>query len=89
MKTSERKNSVYVRCGLMSEMKPGETARVAGINISGAMRRRLQDLGLVEGTRIECVLCGSRGGPKAFLIRGAVIAVRCCDSRRVTISRTI
>ncbi len=70
----------------MSEMKTGEKGKVTKIEISGAMRRRLQDLGLIEGTCVECVQDRPCGGPNAYLIRGAVIAIRSCDSRMIHIS---
>ena len=46
------------------------------------MRRRFLDIGLVENTLVCCVGKSPSGDPKAYLIRGAVIAIRsddCCD----------
>ena len=50
------------------------------IETQGAMRRRLQDIGLISGTRVECVGVSPLGDPAAYLIRGAVIALRREDS---------
>jgi ferrous iron transport protein A len=47
------------------------------------MRRRLLDIGLIENTRVECLGRSPGGDPAAFLIRGAVIAVRDQDGRDV------
>jgi len=58
----------------------GEKAKVKEIRTSGDMYRRFLDIGLIKGTEIECVLVGVGGDPKAFLIRGAVIAIRNDDS---------
>ncbi len=44
------------------------------------MRRRLQDIGLIEGTKVEMYTKSPSGDPIAFLIRGAVIALRTEDS---------
>ena len=60
---------------LLREMKPGEKARI----ISMPDSRRLNDLGLTKGTIVECVPKAPFGDPKAFRIRGAVIASRSCD----------
>jgi ferrous iron transport protein A len=49
------------------------------------MRRRLQDLGLVEGARVECVGRSPGGDPSAYLICGAVIAIRAQDGRNVLV----
>lgn len=71
------------RC--LNEIKPGETAVVRSLRVHGSMRRRLLDIGLVEGTRVECVGVSPMGDPAAYLIRGAVIAIRSADSRNVLI----
>ena len=38
--------------------------------------KRLMDLGLIENTRVTFVGGSGFGSPKAFLIRGAVLALR-------------
>lgn len=69
----------------LNEIKPGETAVVKSLRAHGSMRRRLLDIGLVEGARVECVGISPMGDPAAYLIRGAVIAIRAADSRGVLI----
>lgn len=69
----------------LNEIKLGETAVVERLRTHGAMRRRLLDIGLVEGTRVECVGVSPMGDPAAYLIRGAVIAIRSADSRDVIV----
>ena len=39
----------------LSALRDGQQARVAALHLSGGMRRRVQDLGLVPGTRVTCV----------------------------------
>lgn len=51
------------------------------------MRRRLLDVGLVEDTKVECVGRSPGGDPSAYLIRGAVIAIRSEDSRGIMVRR--
>ena len=58
----------------LSSLQCGQSAVVR------AMRRRLQDIGLISGTRVECVGVSPLGDPAAYLIRGAVIALRREDS---------
>lgn len=64
----------------LSEMQPGQRARITELTASGSIRRRLLDIGLVEGTEIKCVGKSPAGDPAAFYIRGAVIAIRSEDS---------
>lgn len=65
----------------------GQKAIVEGIDSTGDMRRRLLDLGLVSGTEVECVGKSPSGDPAAYLIRGAVIALRSEDSQNVAVLR--
>lgn len=70
----------------LNRLRIGETARVSDLLSMGTMRRRLLDMGLVEGTRVECVQKSPAGDPAAYLIRGAVIAIRSEDSSRILVS---
>ena len=69
----------------LSDIKPGEIAVVKSLRVHGSMRRRLLDIGLVGGTEVECVGVSPMGDPAAYLIRGAVIAIRSVDSRNVIV----
>lgn len=69
----------------MSEMKTGETGRVKEITVKGDIKRRFIDIGLIEDTLVECVGHSPSKDPKAFLIRGAVIAIRNRDSDYIAI----
>lgn len=70
----------------LTELKAGQTANVIELLSKGSMRRRLQDLGVIEGTVIECLHKSPSGDPVAFLIRGAAIALRCEDSCKIIVS---
>ena len=69
----------------LSSLDKGEKATVKYLFISGSMRRRLQDIGLIKGTKVECVGKSPAGDPKAYLIRGAVIALRSEDAQRIIV----
>lgn len=69
----------------MCDLAKGEKAKVAEVRAEGSMRRRLQDIGLIEGTEVECLHKSPAGDPVAYLIRGAVIALRSEDSGNIRI----
>ena len=69
----------------LDHLSEGKTAKVTNLLSSGSMRRRLQDIGLIEGTKVECLQKSPAGDPIAFLIRGAVIALRSEDSSNVLV----
>lgn len=67
----------------LSELKPGQEARIHSLLCEGAMRQRFLDLGFLPGVSVSCTGQSPSGDPKAFLIRGAVIAIRSQDSRDI------
>jgi ferrous iron transport protein A len=69
----------------LSELNQGKRALVIDIHSNESMRRRLQDLGLIKGTEVSCLQKSPLGDPVAYLIRGAVIALRHEDSSCVQI----
>lgn len=70
----------------LNDIEPGETARVKELLSTGSIRRRLLDIGLIEDTVVECLGRSPGGDPSAYLIRGAVIAIRSEDSNNIIIS---
>jgi len=66
-------------------LKVGESAKVRTLLTATSMRRRLQDIGLVEGTIIKCLQKSPFGEPVAYLIRGAVIALRSEETEKILI----
>lgn len=69
----------------LKDLKQGQKARVKSILSTGSIRRRLLDIGLIEGTEVECLQKSPAGDPVAYLIRGAVIALRSEDSSNILI----
>lgn len=67
-------------------LQEGESARVTSLLNTGTIKRRLQDLGLVEGTRVQCIQKSPWGDPVAYGIRGAIIAIRSEDARSILIN---
>lgn len=60
-------------------MRQGFVKSILTDNASPAQQqtiKRLMDLGLIENTKVTCVGVSAFGSPKAFLIRGAVLALR-------------
>ena len=70
----------------LCDLMPGQRAVVAGLTATGGMRRRFLDLGLLADTPVRCVGRSPCGDPSAYLIRGAVIAIRAADGRDVRIT---
>lgn len=69
----------------LTDLNVGDTAEVVSIQPASCIRRRLQDIGLVEGTRVKCLHKSPAGDPVAYYIRGAVIALRNEDSIHILV----
>lgn len=69
----------------LNDIEPGQTAKVRELLSTGSIRRRLLDIGLIGNTEVECLGRSPAGDPSAFLIRGAVIAIRREDCRNILI----
>lgn len=67
----------------LADLPVGQRARVTALCTKGSIRRRLLDIGLIENTQVECLGRSPAGDPSAYLIRGAVIALRKEDSKTI------
>ena len=70
----------------LTDLKVGEKAQVVSLHNEGSIKRRLQDLGLVEGTRVNCVQKCPHGDMVAYGIRGAIIALRAEDAGNILVA---
>lgn len=70
---------------LLEELEENQTGEVSRILSEPDMKRRFHDIGLICGTKVTCVGTGPFGDPKAYNIRGAVIAIRKKDARKIEI----
>ncbi|MFZ5646883.1 MAG: FeoA family protein [Bacillota bacterium] len=69
----------------LNELGVGRWAIVDSIRSEGLIRRRLMDLGLVPGTRVEVLRASPLGDPRAYRIRGAVIALREDEASKIIV----
>ena len=69
----------------LSSLERGVPARVCSLTTEGVMRRRLMDIGLTPGSRVENLFSGAWGEPTAYLICGAVVALRKEDAATVQV----
>ncbi|NLA05182.1 MAG: ferrous iron transport protein A [Firmicutes bacterium] len=67
-------------------LPPGCSGRVCRIEINGAARRRMLDLGLTGSTAVAALQKSPSGDPTAYLIRGAVIALRSQEASQIFVA---
>ncbi len=69
-------------------LKIGSAATITKIYSRDADRRRLFDLGILPGTRIENVMPSPLGDPVAYRIRSAVVALRREQAQLIEVQET-
>lgn len=70
----------------LDQLQKGQSALVEDLSCTGLNRRRMMDLGILPGTRIEIEMISPLGDPTAYRIRGAVIALRREQARTISIT---
>lgn len=70
----------------MHQILPGQSGTIQRVSADRDMERRFLDIGLIPGTKISCVGRSPGGDPSAYLIRGAVIAIRAVSCENITLS---
>ena len=71
----------------LSALRPGEGGVVQEMRGGGPLRRRLRELGLIEGAAVRCLGRSPGGDPAAYLVCGAVLALRDRDSGQILLLR--
>lgn len=69
------------------DLQIGETGVVTGINTNKAFKQRLQDIGLTKNSKVRVLHSSPCGNPRAYLIRGSVIALRNCVAQKIMVLR--
>ena len=67
----------------LTYIEPGVQAEVVWVASSPSMAGRLDDLGFSPGETVSCVLKKPGKGMRAYLVRGAVIALRYENAREI------
>ena len=70
----------------LNELKIGQSGVITAVGGEGELRCRLLDMGLIQNTIVQCLGRSPGGDPSAFLIRGAVIAIRAVDGQHIWVT---
>lgn len=70
---------------LLSALPVGKSAKIVEVSASAPLKRRLADLGIIKGAKINAVLSAPFGSPVAYGICGTLIALRRTDTDKILI----
>ena len=69
----------------LDKMEINQKSTVKKISDKTPMKRRFLDIGLTDGTEVECVLVSYGKEMRAYFIKGAVIAIRKEDAKFIEV----
>ena len=69
----------------LNQLPLNENGIIEEVECDGNIKRRLLDLGLVKGTNIIPVIVSPSKDPRAFQVRGSIIAIREEDALNIKI----
>ncbi|MBO9540109.1 ferrous iron transport protein A [bacterium] len=69
----------------LSQLAPGQRARIVSVGGAGPTRRRMLDLGLVAGTDIAAVRTAPLNDPVEYAVRGYHLAMRRRDAEAIAV----
>lgn len=72
----------------LNKLKIGEYGSIKKVHASDKVKRRLLDLGIIPSTKIKVLYESPFHDPRAYSIRGAVIALRSEDAELIEVYRT-
>lgn len=69
----------------LKDAECGSTVKVVKLNGSGALKRRIMDMGITKGTAISVRKLAPLGDPMELRIRGYELSLRKCDAELIEI----
>lgn len=70
----------------LAELAQGAIATVAHVGGGGSFRRRMMELGILPGTRVQLVGVAPLGDPLELLVRGASLSIRRAEALTVEVA---
>ena len=69
----------------LNELKTNEIATIYSIDNKSNLKRRLEDLGFIKGSKIKYEFISPFKDPTAYFIKGSLIALRENDSKYIKV----
>lgn len=69
----------------LREVKVGDNVMVTKINGTGAVKRRIMDMGITKGVEIEVRRVAPLGDPIELTVRGYQLSIRKADAQMIEV----
>ena len=70
----------------LNQLPLNQEGKIVQINCKKNIKRRLLDLGLIKGAKIVPVLVSPSKDPRAFQIKGSIIAIRREEAENIVVN---
>ena len=73
----------------LADLRTGESGKILKIQISGALKRRLMDMGVVPGTNVQVEKVAPLGDPIEVRIKSYALSLRLGEARLIEVEATV
>lgn len=71
----------------LSDLRPGDKAKVVAIELPGSARGRIMELGLTAGITVEVVRFAPLGDPMDIKVRGGHLSLRKAEAAGIRVQK--
>ena len=72
----------------LSNLKPGQRARITAVGAAGPLRRRLMDMGLLAGSEVRVEKVAPLGDPIEVRVRSYHLSLRKAEAEGIAVEVT-
>jgi len=69
----------------LADLKPGQSGKILKINVAGALRRRLMDMGVVAGSAVRVEKVAPLGDPIKVHIKSYQLSLRKSEADKIEV----
>jgi len=69
----------------LADLKPGQSGKILEIQVSGALKRRLMDMGIISGTPVRVEKIAPLGDPLEISIKSYQLSLRKGEADKIAV----
>ncbi len=77
----------FYEMNTLNDLRPGESGIITQIQLSGAMKHRLIELGVTTGSKITMLRSAPLGDPVEYSILGYNLSIRRHEAKKIIIEK--
>ncbi|MBN1475048.1 MAG: ferrous iron transport protein A [Syntrophaceae bacterium] len=69
----------------LADLKPGQSGKILKVNVTGALKRRLMDMGIIGGTEVRVEKVAPLGDPIEVSIKSYALSLRVGEAKSIEV----